>query len=85
MHHALNRSEAPDTIDTMTAEFLEDWEPISDALVDPILKLAETAADETEFLDGLNKLAAGDTAGLTAALAEALFAARALGDQTDES
>ena len=49
------------------------------------LKLAETAADETEFLDGLNKLAAGDTAGLTAALAEALFAARALGDQTDES
>lgn len=85
IHHALNRSEAPDTIDTMTAEFLEDWEPISDALVDPILKLAETAADETEFLDGLNKLAAGDTAGLTAALAEALFAARALGDQTDES
>ena len=69
-----------DPMDEWTAELLGDWQPLAAPLVDPVVALAESCADEREFLDRLPELASGsDAAALAERLARALFAVKLAG------
>ena len=71
---------SPDSMERPADGLTGDWQPLVSPLVDPIPALAESCADEKEFLERLPGLAAElDVQNLTERLARAIFAAMLAG------
>lgn len=87
---AARRGESPDPdpglLDELEAQALGGWQSVMDPLLAPIRELAERAGTREEFLAGMaDALGEMDDGPLRRALATATFAARGLGDASDES
>lgn len=75
---------APDEVDGLVDEALEDWEPLLSPVVDPIQALADRSTTLAEFEAGLpGVLAEMDDSALIRSLATCAFKARGLGDGQD--
>lgn len=74
-----------DTIDHLTAGALDDWQLLSEPMVDPVRALAARCDSEQTFLTGLGELMrTTDPEQLLRSLASNAFKARGLGDATDD-
>jgi phage gp29-like protein len=81
---ALNRAQAPDPVDEIVDEMLEDWEAVMGDLVAPVQALLDECDDYDTFMARLPDVIKGQsTARVIDALVKGTFKARALGDQTD--
>lgn len=73
-----------DTVDELTAESLEDWQPLVEPVTDPVRALAARCKDEGEFVAGLAELMQNvDPRALMQSLAVEAFKACAIGDSSD--
>lgn len=83
---ALNRrARTVDQIDRWAAEAMEDWEPQLGGTVGRVMELARMSDDYEDFLSRIDaERETMDIDELTESLAAALFAARGLGDATDQ-
>lgn len=75
----------PDSIDRLVEKELDDWEPLIDPIINPILDLARRADSYEAFVGGLDEVAPKmDSTKAMKSLATAMFKARGLGDGTDK-
>jgi len=87
---ALNReSDGDDAVDEITNEHLEDWEPVVEPLLTPVIDLVDevirTGGTLQDLLARLSELYPGRQDDLMITdLAQAMLKARAMGDATDE-
>lgn len=79
------RARTVDQIDRWAAEAMEDWEPQLGGTVGRVMELARMSDDYEDFLSRIDaERETMDIDELTESLAAALFAARGLGDATDQ-
>lgn len=83
-HLALNRSSESE-IDELTAEGVSDWQRVGPAFTNPVLELAASCTDYSEFIARLPELRDTlDASAFVEQMAQLCFEARALGDVSDE-
>ncbi len=73
---------SPDDIDALADEALDDWRPIMDPVIDPIVAMAESATSLEGLLKDL-KSAKPNSSALVAAIAKLTMKSRGLGDTGD--
>ncbi|HGX3211361.1 TPA: DUF935 family protein, partial [Serratia marcescens] len=81
---ALNRESAPDDIDLLANEGINDWQRVGTAFTNPVLALVNEVGSYDEFLARLPELQASlDASEFIEGLTQLCFKARGLGDMND--
>ncbi|HEJ7192108.1 DUF935 family protein [Serratia marcescens] len=81
---ALNRESAPDDIDLLANEGINDWQRVGTAFTNPVLALVNEVDSYEEFLARLPELQASlDASEFIEGLTQLCFKARGLGDMND--